>query len=128
MRSQLGRDRRNPFFHTLGAGVELTYPLTQALLLRPAYEHRVKNYSDAGDRPTSRELTGADDILTLTASLRSAAIRFSPFRSPGSTKTRGSPSTPTAKYGGTVSYQIAYAAPFGMLDAPWTTSAVVAES
>src|SRR5262249_32878331 len=60
---------RNPFFHTLGRGFEIPYPVTDYLLLRPVYEHRVKNYRDAGDRPTSRELTGADDIVTLTAAL-----------------------------------------------------------
>jgi hypothetical protein len=119
---------RNPFFHTLGAGVELTYPVTQMLLLRPTYEHRVKNYSDAGDRPTSRELTGADDIVTLTASLALGGNSLLTVSLTGINEDTRFAFDTNREYGGTAAYQITYGAPFGVVDAPWTTSFVAGRS
>jgi tetratricopeptide (TPR) repeat protein len=53
------------YFWTYGAGLESTAILFNDLAARAAYEIRVKNFTDAPDRPLSRGLNGDDNLVSL---------------------------------------------------------------
>src|SRR5580704_17539720 len=53
------------YFWTYGAGLESTAILFNDLAAKAAYEIRVKNFTDAPDRPLSRGLNGDDNLVSL---------------------------------------------------------------
>jgi hypothetical protein len=102
--------------------MELTLPLSNWLLFRPVFEHREKNFRDSSDRPNSRELTGSDDILSLTATLAYDTSLFS-VNLTGIRQNTRQDFDSNLEWGATLAYQISYASPFDRAAAPWQTVA-----
>ncbi len=121
----------NQYFHTLGAGVEASTSLWSDLQLRTVTEFRVKNFTDAPDRPLSRGLTGND---TLVSVFLSKPITYSVIPSELSLEfdflnqdTRlNYYSNRTYSIG--AAYRIHYDNPLGLNKYPWETTFLISNS
>lgn len=109
---RLGRD---PYFHSYGAGIEgVQSTLDGKLLLKGIYEHREKNFEDAPDRPTSRELTGRDDIVSLSAVAAVADGQLLGATAGFTRQDTRAEDQSNREFTVTVTYQITHPAPFGL--------------
>ncbi len=109
---RLGRD---PYFHSYGVGIEgVRSTLGGKLLLKGIYEHREKNFEDAPDRPNSRELTGRDDIVALSAVGIVAAGHVLGATAGFTRQDTRAEYQSNREFTATVTYQITHPAPFGL--------------
>jgi tetratricopeptide (TPR) repeat protein len=111
------------YFSTYGFGISWTKDITKDLSATILYEHRIKNYYNSDDFPTVRELTGHDDVLQLNtayAITNNQAIGFAFGFTAEHTRIAGESNL---QYGGSLTYQIAYAAPIGNPGYQWVTGA-----
>jgi tetratricopeptide (TPR) repeat protein len=122
---QLGRD---PYYHTYGGGLELSQAVTPDIVLKGVYEHREKNFEDAPDRATSRELTGHDNLYTLSLFGALTATQLVGLTLSFLDQTTRVDFQSNREFGAVANYQITYAAPFGLTAQPWQTAAFAGRS
>jgi hypothetical protein len=111
----------NQYFWTYGSGLEATATLWDDLAARLTYELRVKNFTNAPDRPLSRGLNGTDNLVTLALSkpIASNQTLSAEFDYLDQDTRLGFYANKTYSISG--GYKIVYDGPAGPLHFPWET-------
>jgi hypothetical protein len=116
-----------PLYHALGFGLEADQRITPALSVSVIYELRDQRFEGSTLRPTVGQLSGVQNAISLQGTYRfggnqavSALFGFAD----DSTKV---PFQDNRQFVGTLGYQIAYPAPFDIVQS-WTTNAFASYS
>jgi hypothetical protein len=111
----------NQYFWTYGTGLEATAVLWDDLSAKLSYELRVKNFTNALDRPLSRGLNGTDNLISLALSkpIASNQALSAEFDYLDQDTRLGFYANKTYSVSG--GYKIVYDGPAGLLHFPWET-------
>jgi hypothetical protein len=120
----------NPYFYTLGVGLEANTTVWDDIRLKSVFEFRNKNFHDEPDRPQSRGLQGSDKVLSvflskpITAAPASELVLEFDFLD----QSTRFPWYTNRTYAGAIAYRMRYADPTGFLRSPWETTLFVSGS
>jgi hypothetical protein len=110
------------YFDTYGGGLESTAIMFDDVATKVTYEFRQKNFTNAAERPLSRGLNGADNLVTLSATKplfgNSALSGEVDYLNQSTRLTFFSNRTISLS----AAYRIRYEDPFGWLKFPWEST------
>jgi tetratricopeptide (TPR) repeat protein len=117
--ASLGGD---PFFKTLGFGLDVSQAVTPDLVVRGVYEHRMRDFDNSSSRTTSRLFSGQEDDVTLSAN-----YLFTPDQVLTGSVGYGRQNLDAEFFSNDrfvfgAAYQITYRAPFSLTEGPWQTT------
>ena len=118
----------NQYFNTYGFGLEGTAAAVNDFRIRPVFEFRQKNFSNAADRPLSRGLNGSDKLASLLVDKpitenSNLTLEFDFLGQDTRLKYYSNES-----YAASAAYRIRYDDPIGLFRLPWETTAFLSRS
>jgi hypothetical protein len=118
----------NQYFNTYGFGIEGTATAMFDFRIKPVFEFRQKNFSNAADRPLSRGLNGSDKLASLLVDKpitenSNLTLEFD-FLAQGTRLKYYS----NQAYAASAAYRIRYDDPVGLFRLPWETTVFLSRS
>ena len=118
----------NQYFNTYGFGVEGTAAAVNDFRIKPVFEFRQKNFTNASDRPLSRGLNGSDKLASLLVDKpitenSNLTLEFD-FLGQGTRLRFYS----NESYAASAAYRIRYDDPIGFVGLPWETTVFLSRS
>jgi tetratricopeptide (TPR) repeat protein len=118
----------NQYFNTYGVGIEAPAAAMLDFRVKPVFEFRQKNFSNASDRPLSRGLQGSDKLASLLIDKpitenSNLTLEFDYLRQDTRLKYYANDS-----YAFSGAYRIRYDDPIGFFKLPWETTAFLSRS
>lgn len=118
----------NQYFNTYGVGIEAPAVAMLDFRIKPVFEFRQKNFSNASDRPLSRGLQGSDKLASLLVDKpitenSNLTLEFDYLRQDTRLNYYANDS-----YAFSGAYRIRYDDPIGFFKQPWETTAFLSRS